>query len=108
MNRENAGSVAAGHLSAGKYMVGFSLAVILTLVSFGLVATGVLSKAWAIPVLSVAAFAQMLVHLHYFLHLDRSAGMRWNLVALGFTAILLFIFILGTVWIMATLNSRMM
>ncbi|HUX39038.1 MAG TPA: cytochrome o ubiquinol oxidase subunit IV [Rectinemataceae bacterium] len=108
MNRENTGSVAIGHLSAGKYMVGFGLAVLLTLLSFGLVVTGVLPKPWVIPVLSVAAFAQMLVHLHYFLHLDRSAGMRWNLVALAFTALLLFIFIMGTVWIMTTLNSRMM
>lgn len=108
MNQEHAGPVAVGHLGAGKYLLGFGLALFLTLLSFGLVVTGALPKGWAIPLLSIAALAQMLVHLHYFLHLDRSAEMRWNVVALAFTALLLFIFIAGTVWIMATLNSRMM
>ncbi len=99
----------SGHpLSFAKYLLGFGLAILLTLVSFGLVAFGVAPKNFAVIGLIVAAVVQMLVHLHYFLHLDRSKEMRWNFIAIVFTAIILFIFVAGTVWVMVTLHSRMM
>ncbi len=94
-------------LSFGKYFLGFTFAIVLTLISFGLVAFGV-SKNVAVMGLIAAAIVQMLVHLHYFLHLDRSKEMRWNFIAIVFTAIILFIFVAGTVWVMITLHSRMM
>ncbi|MBN2638162.1 MAG: cytochrome o ubiquinol oxidase subunit IV [Bacteroidales bacterium] len=104
-HNENMG---AGHISTKHYIVGFVLAVLLTVVSFGFVMTDVVSKQVAVIGLFVAAVLQMLVHLHYFLHLDRSSEQRWNVIALAFTALLLFIFVAGTMWVMYTLNSRMM
>lgn len=97
-----------GHVSTGKYLVGFVLAVVLTLISFGLVVAGVQPKYVAVIGLIVAATAQILVHLHYFLHLDRSKEMSWNLASIAFTALIVLIFIAGTVWVIFTLNSRMM
>ena len=55
-----------------------------------------------------AGLVQILVHLHYFLHLDVSSAARWNVVALIFTILILTLFVGGTLWIMWTLNYRMM
>lgn len=108
MNQENGSPAQTGQLSVGGYALGFALAVLLTVLSFGLVLTGLLPRGSLLIVLALAAVAQMLVHLHYFLHLDGSKEMRWHVVSFGFTAILLFLFVAGTVWVMITLNSRMM
>lgn len=98
----------AGHISTKHYMIGFILAIVLTVISFAFVMVDGVSKTTAVIGLSAAAILQMLVHLHYFLHLDRSSAQRWNVIALAFTALLLFIFVAGTLWVMYTLNSRMM
>ena len=90
------------------YITGFILALVLTIVSFGMVMSHAFSRTTAMVGLFVAAFAQMVVHLHYFLHLDKSSAQRWNVISLLFTALLLFIFVGGTLWVMYTLNSRMM
>jgi cytochrome o ubiquinol oxidase operon protein cyoD len=108
MNEAQNQNTGAGHITAKRYLFGFVLALLLTIVSFGLVMTDVVSHRVAVIGLFAAAVAQMLVHLHYFLHLDRSSEQRLNLIAIAFTAILLFIFVAGTIWVMYTLNSRMM
>jgi cytochrome o ubiquinol oxidase operon protein cyoD len=95
-------------INARVYMTGFILAVVLTIISFALVMSKISTRHIVIEGLIVAAISQMLVHLHYFLHLDRSSSARWNVLALVFTGLLLFIFVGGTIWVMYTLNSRMM
>ncbi len=97
-----------GHVSLGKYVVGFALAMILTLVSFGIAIAGVTPKYIAVIGLVIAAVLQILVHLHYFLHLDRSKDNMWNMVSIVFTALIVLVFIAGTVWVIFTLNSRLM
>jgi cytochrome o ubiquinol oxidase subunit IV len=98
-----------GHSTVKGYVTGFILAIVLTVISFGLIMLkDKISEMALYAGLFGAAIVQMLVHLHYFLHLDRSTEQRWNVIAIGFTAILLFIFIGGTMWVMYTLNSRMM
>lgn len=108
MNQEHNQEMGASHITTKGYITGFVLALLLTIISFGLVLTHVVSRHFAVVGLFVAAVVQMLVHLRFFLHLDRSSAQRWNVVALAFTAILLFIFVAGTIWVMYTLNSRMM
>ncbi len=97
-----------GHLSSKKYLVGFALAVVLTIVSFGLASFDGISRSTALSGLFLAAILQIFVHLHFFLHLDRSSKQRWNLIVLAFSALLIFIFVGGSIWVMITLNSRMM
>ena len=55
-----------------------------------------------------AGVAQMAVPLRYFLHLDRSSAMRWNVLVLAFTALIMGLFVGGTLWIMYSLHGRMM
>lgn len=97
-----------GHLSTKKYLTGFGLAVALTLVSFGLAAVDALSRTFVLTGLFAAALLQMLVHLYFFLHLDGSTKQRWNLITFSFSLLLIFIFVGGSIWVMVTLNARMM
>jgi len=98
----------AGNIKPRTYITGFILAVLLTVIAFSFVLLKGISSKVAVSGIIVAAVIQMLVHLHFFLHLDRSSSARWNLLSLVFTLILLIIFIGGTIWVMCTLNQRMM
>lgn len=102
---ENTG---ASQGSLKSYLTGFILAVTLTIVSFALVMSGEVPRSTVLVGIFVAAVLQILVHLHYFLHLDRSSAARWNVLALLFTSLIMTIFVGGTIWVMFTLNSRMM
>lgn len=90
------------------YLFGFALAVILTAVPFGLVATGVLPKHSTLAIIAVFAVLQILVHLRFFLHLDVTTTPRENLLAIAFAAVLIFIMVGGSLWIMFDLHYRMM
>ncbi|MFD1380826.1 cytochrome o ubiquinol oxidase subunit IV [Fodinicurvata halophila] len=52
-----------------RYLTGFALALVLTLIPFGLVATGALPPTETLLVIAGAAVVQILVHLRFFLHL---------------------------------------
>ena len=106
------GGTVAGesHASVKSYMIGFVLSVLLTAVPFGLVMDkghygfGVETVLAAILVLAVV---QVFVHVVYFLHMDRSAEQRWNVVAFAFTVMILVIVVSGSVWIMHNATSNM-
>jgi len=90
------------------YFTGFILSVALTVIAFGLVMSGETSRQVMLWGICSAGIVQILVHLHYFLHLDFSSGKRWNVLALLFTFLIMTIFVGGTLWVMYTLNFRMM
>jgi cytochrome o ubiquinol oxidase subunit IV len=89
------------------YLTGFALALILTAIPFALVTINPLPKLPTLIIIGVAAAIQVLVHLHYFLHLDLTSTPRENLVAIAFTAILIFLMVGGSFWIMFDLHHRM-
>jgi cytochrome o ubiquinol oxidase operon protein cyoD len=94
------------HGSRRSYVIGFLLAIALTIVPFGLVMT---RASLGTPVIiAVFALAQIMVHIVYFLHVNRSEEQRWNLMALVFTAIVLCIILGGSIWIMHNLYINMM
>ncbi|KVO06569.1 cytochrome o ubiquinol oxidase subunit IV [Burkholderia ubonensis] len=96
------------HGTAGGYIVGFVLSVLLTAASFGLVMGGVLAPKAAIIALAVLAFAQILVHLVCFLHMNTSSGQRWNVMAFSYTVLTALILIVGTLWVMHNVSMNMM
>ena len=90
------------------YTTGLVLALILTAVSFWAANTTVL---WApgIPLgLAVLAIAQMGVHLVFFLHITTGPDNTNNVLALAFGALIVFLVVAGSLWIMADLNGSMM
>ena len=90
------------------YLVGLGLAVLLTVVSFVVAGTNLV---WApsIPVaLAVLAVAQMGVHLVFFLHITSGPDSTNNVMALAFGVLIVFLLIVGSIWIMDHLNHNMM
>ncbi len=90
------------------YTAGLVLAVLTTIASFVVSQTNLL---WApgIPVgLVVLAFAQIGVHLVFFLHLGSGPDSTNNILALAFGMLIVFLVITGSVWIIANLNSNLM
>jgi cytochrome o ubiquinol oxidase operon protein cyoD len=97
------------HFSVKDYATGFVLAVILTVIPFWLVMTDALGDK-SLTTLVIAGFAgvQMIVHMIYFLHMNAKSEGGWNLLALVFTCILVFIVLSGVTWVMYHLNHNMM
>ena len=89
------------------YATGFVLALVLTVIPFGLVVAGILPPFATLVIIAILAVIQVVVHLHYFLHVGQSTPSE-NLLTLAFAALLIFIMIGGSLWIMLDLNARMM
>ena len=90
------------------YTAGLGLAILATIASFIVSQTNLL---WApgIPVgLVVLAFAQIGVHLVFFLHLGSGPDNTNNILALAFGLLIVFLVITGSIWIIANLNANMM
>jgi cytochrome o ubiquinol oxidase operon protein cyoD len=90
------------------YTAGLGFAIVLTIASFVVAQTNLL---WApgIPVgLIVLAFAQIGVHLVFFLHMGSGPDHTNNILALAFGLLIVFLVIAGSVWIMTHLNTNMM
>jgi cytochrome o ubiquinol oxidase operon protein cyoD len=101
-------STGASRGSFKSYATGFVLSIVLTVIAFALVVSGILPRLPVLIGLIGAVVIQSLVHLHYFLHLETSSAARWNLLALLFTLLIMMLFVGGTLWIMYNLNYRMM
>jgi cytochrome o ubiquinol oxidase operon protein cyoD len=108
MNRAQVDSTGASRGSFKSYAAGFTLSIVLTVVAFALVMSGVLPRPAVLFGIIAGGLLQILVHLHYFLHLDTSSAARWNVLALLFTLLIMILFVGGTIWIMYNLNYRMM
>lgn len=96
------------HGSVKEYIVGLILSVILTIIPFGLVMSGVLSTPMTFAIILVCAIAQIFVQLIYFLHMNNSSEQIWNTTSAVFIVITVAILILGSVWIMQHLNHNML
>jgi cytochrome o ubiquinol oxidase operon protein cyoD len=89
------------------YIVGFSLATLLTCVSFFIAQT---TLVWtpSIPVaLTVLAIAQMGVHVIFFLHITTGPDNVNNVMALAFGVLIVFLIMGGSLWIMAHMDHNM-
>lgn len=89
------------------YIVGLGFALLLTAVSFWVAST---SSIWGPGVatgLVVLAIAQMGVHLVFFLHITTGQDNTNNVLALAFGVLIVFLVMIGTIWIMAHMNANM-
>ncbi len=108
MSQASIHSTGASRGSLQSYLTGFVLSLILTAIPFALVMSGTLSPSATVVGIFSAGIVQILMHLHYFLHLDTSSAARWNVLALIFTLAIMVLFVGGTIWIMYNLYYRMM
>lgn len=80
------------------YAIGYGISILLTLSSFFLAPE---FGAYALPAIVLAAVVQLFVQLVFFLHLGRRRDA--TLVLLVFTAVIIGILVIGTLWIMSNL-----
>lgn len=98
-----------GHGSLKSYLIGFVLSVILTVIPFWVVMGEPLdSKGVAVAIIFILGGAQMLVHIHYFLHVTIKAEQGWQAMSMGLTILLLVIVLSGSIWVMFNLQENMM
>jgi len=89
------------------YLIGLALATLITIVAFFVSQT---SLVWqpSIPIaLVVLAIAQMGVHLVFFLHITTGPESLNNMLALAFGLLIVFLLLVGSLWIMTNLNHNM-
>jgi cytochrome o ubiquinol oxidase operon protein cyoD len=89
------------------YVIGLALALILTGVSFWVASTSALWGPGVAVGLVVLAIAQMGIHLVFFLHITSGPDNTNNVLALAFGVLIVFLVMIGTIWIMAHMNANM-
>lgn len=90
------------------YLIGFVLSVVLTIVPFFIVTHDAINKKILINIIVLCSVVQIFVHLIFFLHLGHISNQSWNLISLIFTIFIVFILVLGSIWIMTHLHHNLM
>jgi cytochrome o ubiquinol oxidase operon protein cyoD len=96
------------HGSRKGYLIGFLLSVVLTAIPFWLVMANPLSSQATALIIMAFAVVQIVVHMIYFLHMNRRAEGGWSMMALLFTLVLVVIALSGSLWVMYHMNQNMM
>ena len=97
------------HVSLKEYVIGFVLAVVLTGIPFWLVMGNVFESSTTTALLILSFMVvQIVVHMVFFLHMNFHSEGGWNMLALIFTLVLVFITLAGSLWVMISLNNNMM
>ncbi len=103
-------SIHVGHeyrTSVRRYVVGFGLSLLLTLIPFWMVESHALAGSNLVAVILGIAIAQLLVQAVCFLHINMRASARSNLVVFTFAGLIVFTVVAGSLWIMENLNYNM-
>ena len=88
------------------YVIGLALALLLTGISFWVASTSALWGPGVAVGLVVLAIAQMGIHLVFFLHITSGPDNTNNVLALAFGVLIVFLVMVGTIWIMAHMNAN--
>lgn len=95
------------------YVTGFVLSVVLTLCAYVLIMYHLSSShtipphETVIPIILILAFVQLIVQLVFFLHMTRETKPRWNLFFFFCFIGIIFLVVVGSLWIMHHLNYNM-
>ena len=89
------------------YLVGLGLSVLATVVAFYLSGTSLVWQPSIPAALIVLAIAQMGVHVVFFLHITTRPDSMNNVMALTFGVFIVFVLIVGSVWIMSHLSHNL-
>jgi cytochrome o ubiquinol oxidase operon protein cyoD len=92
----------------GGYVLGLTLAILLTIASFWAVRTHLIYGPGIPMALVVLAVAQMGIHLVFFLHITTGPDNTNNVLALAFGILIVGLLVFGSVWVMMHLNHNML
>lgn len=92
-----------------RYVFGFILAVVLTLIAYIIVVSQLLTGFALVGTIMGLAAVQLLVQLIFFLHFGskQNADAKWHQAAFYFMFLVLVVIVGGSLWIMANLNYNM-
>lgn len=89
------------------YVIGFVSSIALTLVAYFLAVNHVLNGYGLIVVLIELAILQFTAQLFLFLHFGKERSPRWKLLTLVIAIVVVLIVVLGSLWIIQSLNYNM-
>lgn len=99
----------AGHGTLRDYIFGFAASVVLTVIPFWLVMADPIGNASVTALLVMQlGVLQILVHMFYFLHMNTTSQGGWIMMSAIFTAVIVVITLIGSMWVMYHLNTHMM
>lgn len=101
-------TIGHGHGSQKSYFIGFLLSIILTLAAYYIIESKHFGNGLATLLVVGLGLAQAWIQLYFFLHVFDEAHPRWNLLSLLFMAMVVFIIVGGSLWIMKDLEYRTM
>jgi len=107
-DRQDSQPAAEARQEMRSYIVGLGLALLLTVAAFGLAVFRLLPSSVLLPTIGILALLQIAVHFRFFLHIDLSRQKREDLQLILFTSLLILIMVGGSLWILASLDQRMM
>ena len=91
----------------GTYVIGFIFSIGLTLIAYYGITRNWFASGSATVVLLVLAVLQFVVQLFFFLHVGRETRPRWKLLMLFLAIVFVLILVLGSIWVMYSLDYRM-
>ena len=101
-------SIVSRHTSVpantSQYVVGFLLSVLLTGTAFFLAMNHSVSDTLVLVAIVSLALLQLVVQLQFFIHLEHESGTKWNALIFWFMALVVFIVVAGSLWIMMNLD----
>lgn len=93
--------------SLPSYVFGFVSSIGLTLVAYFLAVHRVFIGSSLILILMELAILQFVAQLFLFLHFGKEKSPRWRLLTVVLMLVFVLILVLGSIWIMASLNYNM-
>lgn len=109
MSSEHAqGHGGQAHGSVKEYVTGLILSIVLTVIPFFLVMTGVWGDTATLVAIVVTAIAQVLVQMIFFLHMNGSSSQSWLTISALYTVFILVAVIIGSIWIFEHLNHNLL
>jgi cytochrome o ubiquinol oxidase operon protein cyoD len=96
------------HGSYKSYAIGFIASLLLTGASFYLATSGHLVGSTLVYALVGLALFQAIIQLLFFLHVGQEPKPQWETLVFLFMVLVLFIIVIGSLWIMKDLDDRVM
>lgn len=91
-------------MSKKTYIIGYIISIVLTLEAYFLVVNEALSYWVLVFTILALAVVQLFVQLYFFLHLGGESKPRWKMTTFLFSALVVFIVVFGSLWIMTRLD----
>lgn len=96
------------NVGVGSYVTGFFVSLLLTFAAYHLATSGAFAAQITVFALLMLALLQFGAQVFWFLHLFGKGASRKRLAIFGIATGIILILLIGSLWIMSDLNTRML